>query len=97
MALIFVLLGVSFAQESPAVGRDAASPRPVLDVLSGARVSGSLEYWGRCDLQQFPDFPRFNTPLQIEGSPVQTLIELFADDPKMRVTEEVDGWTELFG
>ncbi len=63
-----------------------------MSVLSRAKVSGSLEYWGRCDnMLRFPDFPKLSAPRSNAGSPVELLSEMFADDPSMQVTQERDG------
>jgi hypothetical protein len=70
------------------------SLRPILQVLDKAKLSGSLEFSGRCAsfrVQDFPDFPKFRAPATSGGSPLQTLREMFADDPAMRVMQDPDG------
>ena len=61
----------------------------VMGVLSKAHVSGSLEYWGRCDAGL--DFPELQSPQNIAHSPADALREIFANDPEMEVTEEPAG------
>lgn len=86
--------GVQRTREALAARSKAGSLRPILDVLDRANLSGSLEFSGRCDsfrVQDFPDFPKFRAPATREGSPLQTLREMFAHDPAMRVTQDPDG------
>jgi hypothetical protein len=64
----------------------------VMGVLINAHAGGSLEYWGRCELDhQLPDFPRLHAPGKKVDSPIQALREIFSEDPEMRVTQEPDG------
>jgi len=78
-------------------GEDSRSS--MTDVLSKAKVSGSLAYWGRCGNHDMrPDLPNVR-PRPIDSgsaSPVQALREMFADDPKMHVTQEADGMIRMF-
>jgi hypothetical protein len=70
------------------------SLRPILQVLDKANLSGSLEFSGRCtslNNLHFPEFPQFHAPATNQDSPLQTLREMFADDPAMRVTQDSDG------
>jgi hypothetical protein len=63
------------------------------DFLSNARVSGSLSYWGQrgCTSHtlypQIPYVRRSNN----SGPPSEVLQQMFADDTKMRVTQEPGG------
>lgn len=70
----------------------------ISEVLNKAQVSGSLAYWGRCDSRQpRPDLPEVRTHVRSwGGSPVLTLREMFADNPKMQVTQERDGMIRMF-
>jgi hypothetical protein len=62
------------------------------EVLRSAQVSGSLEYWGHCDPQKpLPDFPSVRPIPKQWVSPVQALRAMFADYPKMRVTQDAKG------
>jgi len=67
------------------------SLRPILDVLDKAKLSGSLEFSGSCNTPGFAEFPQLRAPVTSGGSPLQTLREIFADDPAMRVTQHADG------
>lgn len=61
-------------------------------ILSSAQLSGSLEYWGVCDVfKPRPEFPKLRPVSGHEGSAREVLQEVFADDTKMRVTQESDG------
>jgi len=64
----------------------------VRTILSSAKVSGSLEYWGVCDVSKpRPEFPTPRSVSGHEGSARGVLQEMFANDTKMRVTQESDG------
>ncbi len=78
-------------------GEDSRSS--ITDVLSKAKVSGSLAYWGRCGNHEArSDLPNVRSRPKDSGSasPVQALREMFADDPKMHVTQEADGMIRMF-
>jgi hypothetical protein len=66
----------------------------ITDVLSRAHVSGSLAYWSpalcRPESFRYPSFPEV-LPTSYSGSPSDTLRKMFANDPKMRVTQERGG------
>jgi len=67
-----------------------------MDVLSRAKVSGSLEYWGRCNnVYHLPDVPRLYPPQNSTGAPLEVLREIFNDDPKMQVTQDPDGMIRM--
>ncbi len=68
-----------------------ASLQPILEVLDNAKLSGSLEFSGRCDSLSLPELPQFRAPATSGGSPLQTLREMLADDPAMQVTQDPDG------
>ncbi len=94
-ALVFVLSGVCWGQERGGGDADVAVPL-IMNVLRKAKVSGSLEYWGNCsNMRQFPDFPKLKAPRNDVGAPVETLREMFADDPKMQVTQEPGGMIRM--
>lgn len=92
LALTLVLLLVGYCLSQERGGTDPKVAVPLLEnVFSKAHVSGSLAYWGQCDSHRWnPDFPKLRVASR-SGSPVEILREFFADDPKMRVTEESDG------
>jgi hypothetical protein len=90
--LSFVLLaGYCLGQEKGGVDENWAVPN-VRKILSGEHRSGSLEFWGGCDIAwPRPDFPRLRPLTGREGSALDALQEMFADDTKMRVTQDAGG------
>jgi hypothetical protein len=63
-----------------------------MSVLRKANISGSLEYWGRCDnASGVPDYPRLKASWNNKATPVETLREMFSEDPEMQVTQDADG------
>jgi hypothetical protein len=94
ITLIAILLAGCQGQDRGGASPKLAMPL-VVGVLSKGQVSGSLEYCGRCDLNQIPDFPKLHAPEKSRGSAVQDLQEMFADDPEMRVTQEPDGMIRM--
>jgi len=100
LALVFALsiIGNCWGQGLAAIaGEDSRSS--ITDVLSKARVSGSLAYWGRCaNHEARPDLPPIRSRPEDSGGapPVQVLRGMFADDPKMHVTQETDGMIRMF-
>jgi hypothetical protein len=73
--------------------------QPLLEVLRGANVSGSLVLSAHCGENRaipfsspvFPHFPDLQNPGSSEGSPLQTLREMFASDKAIQVTQDRDG------
>lgn len=63
------------------------------DVLARTPFSGSLEYSGECDMsQELPVLPTVRVPSEDrDRSALETLREIFADDNKMHVTQEMGG------
>jgi len=91
LAMAFLLVDSCLSQSKGGVDQTVALPA-VQNILSIAQRSGSLEYWGLCDVgKPRSDFPRLRDVSGHEGSARDLLQELFADDPKMRVSEESDG------
>jgi hypothetical protein len=85
----------SWAQEKPPAGRKVVAPlRPILEVLHGANVSGSLEL-SRCGSAPLPHLPPLRDPLKSRGPLLQTLNEVFADDLAMHVTQDADRTTRM--
>jgi hypothetical protein len=91
VAFIVGVLLWSRGQEARAAGRKAALLQPMLEVLDKAKLSGSLEFSGRCELQDFPDFPQFRAAETSGGSSPQALREILADDAAMRVMQNPEG------
>jgi hypothetical protein len=91
MALLLSLVGCCLGQEKGGVDQRAARPE-VQRILSSEGRSGSLEYWGFCDPNKdWPDFPEPRSVANRKGSALDILQWMFADDPKMQVTQERDG------
>jgi hypothetical protein len=91
VASVLVLVASSVGQDRGSIDPKWASVY-IGNVLKGAQASGSLEYWGRCDSNgQSTDFPELRTPENENATTVQTLHEMFSNDPKMRVVQEPDG------
>ena len=69
----------------------------LMSVLSKAQLSGSLEYWGVCDVNRRIDLPKMRLPHKGEGgsSPVQVLRQIFADDAQMQVTQDPTGMIRM--
>lgn len=68
--------------------------KPLLEVLSKANVSGSLEFTGSCNsfnFHVFPEFPQLRLPSTSNEPVLQAVREMFADDPAMRITQDPGG------
>lgn len=91
-SVLLCLVGSCLSQDKGGgVDQRVALPE-VQKILSSERRSGSLEYWGFCDLDKgWPDFPEPRPVSGRKGSALDLLQEMFADDPKMRVIQERDG------
>lgn len=91
VASVLILLTSCLGQDIGGVDSRVA-PLLVMNVLREAHVSGSLEYWGRCGPGVWePDVPKVRTLPDYSGSPREVLQRMFADDRKMRVTQEPAG------
>jgi hypothetical protein len=89
--LLVLLAGDCLGQGKGGVDENWAVPM-VHKILSGEQRSGSLEVWGGCDIAwPRPEFPRLRSVSGHEGSALDALQEMFADDAKMRVTKDTDG------
>jgi hypothetical protein len=85
-ALILVLLTTCEGQQTAGVSPEEGVPL-LMATLGRAKVSGSLEYSGQCNI---PDFPKLHAPLRFIARPLQFLREVFSEDPKMVITQEPD-------
>jgi hypothetical protein len=91
MASLLFLVGSCLSQDKGGVDPTVAVP-VVQKILSSAQLSGSLEYWGVYGVTKpRPEFSKLRPVSGHEGSALDVLQEMFADDPKMRVTQESDG------
>jgi hypothetical protein len=87
--LVFMLLTACESQDRLVTGvRDPITL--LMATLSKAHLSASLEYSGvACETMR--DFPKLDLPMRSTASPFEILRDLFADDPKMQITQERDG------
>jgi hypothetical protein len=91
MAVFLFLVGSCLGQHKAGVDQTVAVPE-VQKILGSAQLSGSIEYWGLCDTSQpRPPELKLRPVSGHEGSALDVLQEMFADDSKMRVTQERDG------
>ena len=64
----------------------------IASVLNRAHASGSLVYSGRCENNGGTfDLPSLRLPADRNTPPLRMLREMFADDPKMHVTQDANG------
>ena len=95
-ASILILLGSCLGQERGGTDRTFAVPL-LQRILSTAHASGSLGYWGRCELgQPYPDFPVLSSPSDDSRPTLEILREVFANDRQMEVTQESNGLIRMF-
>jgi len=88
---LVLLAGHCLGEGKGGVDETRAVPM-VQKILSKVQLSGSLEFWGRCDIAwPRPEFPRLRPVSGHEGSALDALQEMFSDDAKMRVTQDTDG------
>lgn len=90
--IMCLLLLIPGKQGTERGGTEAKVGLPiVMQTLSRAGLSGSLAYWGRCNLGQRLDFPRLESPTEATDDPVKTLRKIFTDDPAMTVSLNDEG------
>lgn len=90
-AVVLLLVSCCLSQDKGGVDQRVAGPE-VQRIFSLEGRSGSLEYWGFCDPNKdWPDFPEPRSVSNRKGSALDLLQWMFADDPKMQVTQERDG------
>lgn len=71
-------------------GSDTVSLKPILEVLDGAKVSGSLEFSGPCE-RSLPELPLFRMLADAEGGPLPTLRKILVNNSAIQVTQEPNG------
>lgn len=95
LILVLPLAGPSHSPAQSNYWSKGDSLKPLLEVLDKAKVSGSLEFTGSCDsysFHVFPEFPLIRVPAASkESSVLQTVREMFQDNPAMQVTQDSDG------
>jgi hypothetical protein len=92
LTMFFLVLPASLClgQGKGGLYQGAAVPM-VQKVLSGAQLSGSLEFWGDCDTAwPRPEFAGLRPVTGKEVSALDSLREMFADDAEMRVTQDAN-------
>jgi hypothetical protein len=88
---VLFLVGSCLSQDKGGVDQTVALPE-VQKILSSAHLSGSLEYWGLCaGSKPRSEFPRLRPVSGHEGSALEVLQQMFAEDTKMQVTQESGG------
>jgi hypothetical protein len=94
----FASIMAALALITPCTGQDRAKVDPALTasvigrVLTKAHASGSVVYHGQCQNNgESWDLPAVSFPRYLDIAPVQMLQEMFADDPKMHVTQDANG------
>jgi hypothetical protein len=93
---LLLLVGSCLGQDKTEKGvlHQFEATQAVQKILSSGQLSGSLEFSGVCNTAKphpDPSFLKLRPVSGHEGSAVEALQELFANDPKMRVTQESDG------
>ena len=98
LLLVFVLILLSSCLGQERGGTDETFAVPLLGrILISAQASGSLAYWGRCELgQPYPDFPALSSPSDHSHPPLEVLREVFAKDRQMEVTQDSNGLMRMF-
>ena len=96
LTFVLILLSLCLGQERGGTDRTVAVP--LLErILGGAHASGSLAYWGRCELgDPYPDFPALSSPSDDSRPPSEVLWEVFSKDRQMQVTQESNGLIRMF-
>lgn len=90
MVLVQLLVGSCLSQDKGGADHTVALP-VVQRILSGARLSGSLEIWGVCDTSKPREFAKLQPVSGHEATALEALKKVFAKDPKMQVTQDGDG------
>ena len=98
LASALILLGSCLGQDKERGGTDPQVAVPLLrHILGNAQQSGSIAYWGRCEMRKpYPDFPALSYPSIDSSSALELLRNVFAKNPKMEVTQESNGLIRMF-
>ena len=100
MGRVIVIASLALLFRIPAAGQQSERITEILDntqlilkVLASARVSGSLEYNGKCGVDiPVPDLPRVHEPQKsYANNPVNTLRSMFPVDARMMVSQKENG------
>lgn len=94
VSTLLLLVGSCLGQDKSgrAVLHEFMAQEGAQKILSTAQLSGSLEFWSVCDIAKpHAPFLKIQPVSGYEGSALEALQELFANDPKMQVTQGTDG------
>jgi hypothetical protein len=89
MTVAFLLLASCLGQDRG--GSAASYAFEISKILGREQRSGSLEYWGVCGRDFYPDLPKIQSASGKEISSVDEIRTMFAVDSVMQVTQERDG------
>jgi len=95
VSLVLFAVAAATAQDSDPqhVRQGFGTPQLILDILTSARASASLEFNGRCSPSVFfPDLPSIREPEKPYGPlPTNTLRSMFSIDHRMAISEDDTG------
>jgi hypothetical protein len=89
MTVTFLLLACCLGQDRG--GSPPSYAFEISEILGRERLSGSLEYWGVCGRDFYPDLPKIQSASGKEVSSVDEIRAMFAVDGMMQVTQKGDG------
>lgn len=94
--LAFMLVTPCFSQERGGTPPGVAVPI-LTEIFRSRKASGSIAYWGRCEaMKSYPDFPKLRYPSDDSRPTLELLRDVFAEDPKMQVTQDANGVIRMF-
>ena len=94
LATALILVASCLAQDRG--GGDPGVMAPYRECFKGGAGLWVSQYWGHCGSGMWrPDFPKIRPLSESSGSPLEVLQRAFANDPKMRVTQEPGGMIRM--
>jgi hypothetical protein len=87
---VAVVLGI-LGQDLRGASSEGKLLLPMLEILGNAKLSGSLEFTGRCDGGFLPTLPPLRMSAEGGGSTLQALREIFRDDHAIGVQRDPGG------
>ena len=94
--LASMLVTPCFSQEQGGTPPGVAVPL-LTEIFRRHEASGSIGYWGRCEaMKSYPDFPKLCYPSDDSRPTLELLRDVFAEDPKMQVTQDANGVIRMF-
>jgi hypothetical protein len=95
LALLLAVVANAQMLQGQAPKRRVDAIRPILQVLDGLGVSGSIEFTGAtCKADRLPEFPKFKDIVSDTPS-VQQLRDMFAINAAMNVSQDADGTVRM--